>query len=128
MIKYIPQVIQCKKCLQFGHFFKKCRRKPCCVNCGEQHESAQCLKPDDIKCALCQDAHKGNDVNCVKFKQEKSIKKIMAIGNASYTEARDIYNGKRNFSQNRYGRLADLGKTIFPISLSPKDREISQKL
>lgn len=118
--KYIPQVIQCRNCLQFGHFFKNCRRKPCCVNCGEEHESRQCNKPEDSKCALCQGAHKGNDVKCIKYKQEKNIKRIMATGNVSYTEARDIYNGKRTFSQNKYAPLVGLGEDNFPKLAEPQ--------
>ena len=60
-------VPQCKRCQEFGtHTQNYCKRRPRCVKCGKNHETASCVKPksDAPTCANCGGDHTANYRQC----------------------------------------------------------------
>jgi hypothetical protein len=71
-------VIQCNRCLQFGHGGRNCFLDPSCIRCGESHASANCphlidpqtnetrkfIPQEKVKCGLCGQNHTANYGNC----------------------------------------------------------------
>jgi hypothetical protein len=71
-------VVQCNRCLQFGHGGRNCFLDPSCIRCGESHASANCphlidphtkevrnsIPQEKIKCGLCGQNHTANYGNC----------------------------------------------------------------
>ena len=55
------RVMQCYRCLKFGHLAKNCKEKPCCGHCAEGHEMKDCvarnLPPVCINCKHTQGAN-----------------------------------------------------------------------
>lgn len=48
------RVLQCFKCLAFGHFAAKCRFAPLCGHCAGGHETKACPRDDaDSVCGNC---------------------------------------------------------------------------
>jgi len=49
------RVLQCYRCLTFGHLAKVCKTAPSCGHCGETHETKNCTKRDmPPRCGNCQ--------------------------------------------------------------------------
>lgn len=42
-------VIQSHWCQNFGHNQARCKQKPRCVNCGQNHTTSECTRPRNIK-------------------------------------------------------------------------------
>lgn len=48
------RIIQCYKCLSFGHFARECRSAPACGRCAGDHETRGCtLAEGPVKCRNC---------------------------------------------------------------------------
>lgn len=47
------RVLQCYKCLQFGHIAGDCQGKDKCGHCAGSHESRACKRKQNIKCYNC---------------------------------------------------------------------------
>ncbi|CAG9840682.1 unnamed protein product [Diabrotica balteata] len=85
---YIPKIIQCLKCLRYGHIAKQCRGKERCKFCGNEHISDTCEKQNNPSCIFCTGNHSATDkFKCPEFSEQKSIKRLMATENISYVEA-----------------------------------------
>ena len=84
---YIPPVIQCMRCLRYGHVKAACRGKKRCALCEQEHEETTCnsLEPS---CIYCKDKHNSTSRTCPEFTRQKEIKELMAFENLSYFEAR----------------------------------------
>ena len=79
------RVVQCSRCLKFGHFEKNkdgtpaCRsRSPACNFCSGSHSEDQCnkdkTKPENRKCLNCGKCHTANFRNCeTKLAREKEL-------------------------------------------------------
>lgn len=96
---YIQNVIQCKKCLRFGHFQDQCKGSVRCEICGNNHDLKEC-KNTEIKCINCGGTnHMASDQKlCPRYKKEKLIKQIMAESNISYLEAKNFFDNGNSFS------------------------------
>ncbi|KAI5637966.1 hypothetical protein NE865_09341 [Phthorimaea operculella] len=46
---YILPTIQCHRCFRFGHTKDKCRSRPRCAKCGEEHDAATCMVNGDSR-------------------------------------------------------------------------------
>ena len=75
---HIQRVIQCFKCLRYGHVANQCRNsKTLCINCGQE-------KNDDHICNInycinCKsNSHKTTSKMCPRYAEQQQIKKHMA--------------------------------------------------
>lgn len=83
---YIPPVIQCRKCLRYGHIQTHCRGNFRCVTCGESHESVpNCSETPN--CVFCKGPHPSNDRTCSEYLRQVRIRELMAMHNLSLFEA-----------------------------------------
>ena len=71
---YVPPVIRCFKCQQYGHGSDKCRGRVHCAACGEGHEWKECPNKSSPKCARCGGAHSAAYMGCVAYKEAKKYK------------------------------------------------------
>lgn len=81
---YIIPLIQCYKCLLFGHIQIQCRRKKRCGQCTQVHE--ELTKNDDHSHGVCQiaikylhwgnSAHRSTNKKCSQFERRKQIQGI----------------------------------------------------
>nr|XP_029720171.1 axoneme-associated protein mst101(2)-like [Aedes albopictus] len=89
--KLPASVIMCNACLRYGHIAKYCKGRKRCNNCGESHdnedEQGACEKK--AKCAHCKGEHKASDAKCPERGKQENIKRLMAVKNLSYHEARE---------------------------------------
>lgn len=92
---FIPRVLQCSKCLRYGHSFKFCKSATSrCNTCGgDNHDTNACTTPPPPKCVHCQGEHKSFVENnkthpCPEYKKQQEIKKIMTLENKTFLEAR----------------------------------------
>lgn len=98
---FIPKVLQCAKCLRYGHSLKFCKSVTLrCNTCGEESHSAnECTKPPPPRCLHCKGEHPAYVENiklnkCPEFKKQQEIKKIMATENKTFLEARSSLRQK----------------------------------
>ena len=76
-------VPQCKNCQQFGHTRAYCKKSPKCVKCGDNHQTAACIKTKKTKpkCANCAENHTANWKGCEAYRtaQQKCSPKITTV-------------------------------------------------
>lgn len=116
---YIQKVIQCYKCLRYGHVAKQCRSvKSLCTNCGkDKDESHTCREPQDTCCIYCKNSeHKSISKDCPSFQCQRKIKTSMANNNLTYLEAKRVVNNNYSnvVSKNPFECLATLDDHHFP--------------
>jgi len=65
------ELIQCKRCQNFGHSKGYCNYTPTCVKCAEHHLTSDCPKSRDTpaKCALCNGQHPASYKGCNIYKE-----------------------------------------------------------
>lgn len=87
----VPGVIQCFKCLRFGHISKYCRQETTtCQQCGSQHSERPCSR--DMKCFHCHDdKHDGRSKDCFEFLRNQLMKESMYYSNLTFTEANELF-------------------------------------
>lgn len=56
------RILQCFKCLSFGHMAKDCKREAICGNCAQKHETRDCSRKDEKMCANCIRWHTREDI------------------------------------------------------------------
>lgn len=90
VIPYILPVVQCFKCLLYGHTKKICRGKDKCSVCGinvDNHTNEGC----HIKCVHCDSLdHNSLNRSCPEFSRQKRIKEIMSLDNKNFFEASEM--------------------------------------
>lgn len=64
------EIVQCKRCQQYGHTKTYCRRPYQCVKCGQMHDTSKCTKTNSTPavCALCGGEHPANYKGCQVYK------------------------------------------------------------
>ncbi|KAI5642941.1 hypothetical protein NE865_04980 [Phthorimaea operculella] len=96
---YILPTIQCHRCCRFGHTKDKCRSRPRCAKCGEEHDAATCMVTV-VSCVNCSGDHQATAKICPEFLRQTEIKKYMSENNESYLEASKVIpNSKPLFSE-----------------------------
>ncbi|KAI5730238.1 hypothetical protein M8J76_001095 [Diaphorina citri] len=137
---YMQPVIQCFKCLQYGHTSSKCTRNDAkCRDCSStlSNEEHQCTSAK--KCLHCQGGHSATSKNlCPEFSRQSKIKKLMLAQPLCFQEAAILCpkNNSKSFSSHVKKSLTefpaltpmnDLPSTIpalvIPLSSSPLDSE-----
>ncbi|KAI5643943.1 hypothetical protein NE865_04119 [Phthorimaea operculella] len=83
---YILPTIQCHRCCRFGHTKDKCRSRPRCSKCGNEHDAATCIVTE-FSCVNCTGDHQATSKICPEFLRQADIKKYMSENNESYLEA-----------------------------------------
>ncbi|KMQ91289.1 putative 50 kda protein in type i retrotransposable element r1dm [Lasius niger] len=80
------KVLQCYKCLSFGHLVKNCTNDAHCGHCSENHETRQCNNRNKtLNCFNCKSAKESNqsytafDVNKCSILKRKITAKIRLI-------------------------------------------------
>ncbi len=67
------QMTLCFKCQGFGHIAATCRKEQTCGVCAQQHPTAACPTPNDIRtyfCCNCKGKHRTWDFACPVRKAE----------------------------------------------------------
>lgn len=131
---FIPKVLQCSKCLRYGHTEKFCKSSTArCNSCGnDNHETKDCNVPPPPKCVHCKGEHKSfierNNTNqCPEYKKQLEIKKIMARENKTFLEARGAIQ-KKSYSavtSNKYNDTQDTYSTPSTPVPQPNSSQIS---
>lgn len=67
-------IIQCKRCLRFGHTRTYCNHAVKCARCGESHLTQDCTRgPSEPRiCSLCQGNHSSTYRGCQAYKELRS--------------------------------------------------------
>jgi len=96
---YIPQVIRCFKCQNFGHGIEQCRSKERCVRCGDQHSFENCPKKETPKCVNCGGPHSAAYKGCSAAKKAKEIQTLKITQKTSYAQALQTWNNNQSKPQ-----------------------------
>jgi len=79
----------CRKCLEYGHSWKKCQREQKCKRCCEVgHVEEDCNNSEN--CLHCSEQHKTGSSNCAKHKEEQAIADIQGSRNVTRQRAKQI--------------------------------------
>lgn len=92
---YVQRVVQCYKCLRYGHVAKQCNStSSLCINCSKDKDpDHECRDPQDSFCLFCKNNnHKTISKNCPKYEEQARIKKIMAENNLTFLESKNNLN------------------------------------
>ena len=84
---YIQRVVQCYKCLRYGHVSVQCKSKDRCAKCANEHITSECPSTNAPSCIFCKGSHLSSDHKvCPEYLKQKNIKNIMAQENISYRD------------------------------------------
>lgn len=61
------KIMQCFKCLKFGHISVNCEREQRCLKCAGYHSVKDCIVEDVVKCANCGEEHVATTKSCPKY-------------------------------------------------------------
>lgn len=121
---YISKVIQCYKCLKYGHVSKQCRStKTLCTNCGKEKLDNHKCDPKDAFCNYCKDSsHDSTSNKCPKYENQKKIKVQMSLNNIPFIDAKNkVENSFSSIaSGNKFFVLAN--EEEFPSLPNPTSR------
>ncbi|XP_073968640.1 uncharacterized protein isoform X2 [Rhodnius prolixus] len=75
------EILQCKRCQQYGHTRSYCNHNPRCVKCAGPHPSSDCTKPREQPptCALCLGNHPANYRGCVTHKELQRLRRRTSL-------------------------------------------------
>lgn len=117
---YIQPVIQCHKCLRYGHISKLCKNTDFnCKKCSSVHKQGEC--DEQVRCLYCKTTdHPSISRQCPIYLKQKRIKERMAKQNLSFKEAEGIENNpsySKVITNNRFQILNTIEN--FPPLASP---------
>lgn len=106
---YIAPVIQCYRCMRYGHSSKLCKGKQRCKTCAEEH-LGECFS--ETYCIFCKNNdHTTMSRKCPMYEKQKNIKITMAHANLSFKEAENMVNQPGSYvnkvRSNYYSPLAN---------------------
>jgi len=84
---YVPPVIRCFKCQQYGHGTDQCHGRVRCPACSQGHEWKECPNKSAPKCARCGGAHSAAYMGCPKYKEAKQAQIFKVKERVSYSDA-----------------------------------------
>lgn len=91
VIPYVGSVVQCRRCLLYGHVVNQCKGKERCKNCGKSHDPSNesLVNPKCVmQCLHCKSLeHESSSKECPEFARQKNIKEIMAFSNKTFFDA-----------------------------------------
>lgn len=118
---YIPNPMQCYRCLKFGHTQRNCNRKEeegrLCGTCGEKEEMGHgkpCEKQP--RCINCNTNSHGslNKTACIRYRIEKEIVALKVTKKITFGEARREYMKLHPLSSRTFARVTTEGTTKPP--------------
>lgn len=113
-VRTIPQ---CANCQQYGHTKAYCRRKPKCIKCAGDHQSAKCSRKersDMVKCVLCDGNHPANYKGCNIYKdlQKQKFPPLRNKLPQASKHARNNYAPEPNYTKaTQFNSYANILKT-----------------
>lgn len=109
---FIPYVIQCKRCLRFGHVVEQCKGKERCIKCGLDHTNTVCEAVATV-CINCQaSTHIATFKECPEYLRQQGIKRAMALENLPY---HDVFHYHPELNSPKYkSQIAKLNHRSFP--------------
>ncbi|KAI5641578.1 hypothetical protein NE865_06335 [Phthorimaea operculella] len=122
---YILPTIQCHRCCRFGHTKDKCRSKPRCSKCGEEHDAVSC-GVTVFSCVNCSGAHPATAKLCPEFLRQTDIKKYMSENNESYLEASKIIPNSKTLFSEVVGRASTSNSSV-PVEPTENGRVWNKK-
>lgn len=112
---YVQSVMQCFKCLKFGHTNKFCKSpKSMCRKCFKPQDDEHQCDFQNIKCSNCDGLHNPNSQNCPELDRQKNIKFLMSTRNLCFQEASVIYPPIKTptFAVKTHNRFAALEENV----------------
>lgn len=89
-------VIQCKRCQEYGHSKSYCKHRPRCVKCAGEHLTTDCGKQrtTPAKCALCNGEHPANYRGCIVHRELQRTKRpsVVPVYNHPSAPKREVTN------------------------------------
>lgn len=77
-------VVQCFRCLKFGHLARECQASMVCGYCSEPHETRECHRTSQAKCNNCKTAKQNNSTDHPAYSSDCPIwRKWDAIARSS---------------------------------------------
>lgn len=126
---YFYPVVQCYKCLRYGHTSMLCRGKARCKVCAAENCSDDPCINNGILCVHCKSVdHSSVSKNCPIFKKQTNIKKVMATENVTFREAEFVVDNPsyaKITTHNRFSLLSDTNN--YPALPEPKTNFILKK-
>ena len=114
-----PQVIQCFKCLEFGHRSHECCNNLKCRRCGGEHLAKDCAQAEqETKCPNCGENHSSNYRGCAKYQEAKSIsyaqavKKSQPVTSTAFTKIEKMLETMNERLSNIEDKLTQRVKTL----------------
>lgn len=127
---YVQRVLQCFRCLRFGHSSQLCKSQERCRRCGgNNHNSAECENP--LVCVHCKGRHMSTDSKvCLEHMMQRKIKIRMAHDNISHLEARMEICNPNSYASRMSGPQPDVlsGRDFPSLSAPPVNPVGIQKL
>lgn len=106
---YIPPVMQCLKCLRYGHIAKFCKNSERCSICGDAHNFKLCTVPkEEARCIQCKGPHVAISPECPVKKQKIQLNKEK-VQNKSYSA---ILNNEKSFPPLKQSPLETLASLL----------------
>lgn len=106
---FISKVVQCYKCLKYGHVSNQCRStKTLCTKCGKEKLDEHNCESDDTYCIFCKNnSHNSTSKNCPNYENQKKIKVQMSLNNIPYLDAKNMMDNSFSsiVSNNRFNIL-----------------------
>lgn len=70
-------IIQCKRCQEWGHATSNCHARPRCVKCTKPHHTHECEQTnrDEVRCCNCNGHHPANSETCPVYLKTASAMK-----------------------------------------------------
>ncbi|KAI5641755.1 hypothetical protein NE865_06059 [Phthorimaea operculella] len=122
---YILPTIQCHRCCRFGHTKDKCRSRPRCSKCGEEHDAVSC-GVTVFSCVNCSEDHPATAKLCPEFLRQTDIKKYMSENNESYLEASKIIPNSKTLFSEVVGRASTSNSSV-PVEPTENRRVWNKK-
>ncbi|CAL4064395.1 unnamed protein product, partial [Meganyctiphanes norvegica] len=101
---YVPEVVQCFNCQNYGHTSKHCRsNQPVCVFCsakGHRVKDRQCRR-NTPRCYHCKEEHPSSYKGCPRYKKEKAALKLKYEAKIDIHYARKIITAQGNLNPQR---------------------------
>ena len=101
---YISRVIQCTKCLLYGHRQAQCKGRLRCNYCGQSHDD--CPNKLDPLCFHCGGKHPSTFNHCPEKNRQRDIKKMMAYERLSFYDASRLCPKIKKNMINSYAAVA----------------------
>lgn len=130
---FVQRVVQCFKCLRYGHVAKQCRStNSICNYCGKTRDENHTCNSEDKFCLHCKSyGHPTISKDCPVFKNQLKIKQYMASSNVTFSEAKKRIESSYAdtlITSNRFELLNNLTDSNFPplVRQSPRRPSLSQ--